>query len=464
MAAIPYFILSPNTILSLIGFIRGPDKTVPTPAEDWHKALQNVNVVIPAFNEEKNIIFCLTSLLQQTVKPKRIIIIDDGSTDQTCEFVKTFCEANDLNLTLIHRQASIGKTPTLKRQAREFDGDVEFILDGDTILESPNYIERVVQELYQGVGIASACGLISPLYDKQRKELLLTPPIQKFLQKKPNAAIKPDPTSYLKRLDQEMANLYRDVLYRFLGRFVYMGQMKFFGSITNPVGCAVAYKQKYVKDLFDKYEKDFGDDLTNSEDIFIGFALLQQGYRNIQVNDVCARSCEPRLENLPKQIYLWSSSFIQSCYFLPDLPFTIFKSLAQWRHSREQKLHSKEIQEKRKIKEAYRQTFGDSVTKKYGRPMGWVIFTSIIEKFGFSIFFWLACIMGWWVPLAITLLLEMTVALSILCIISPGERWKYLGKGIVVTPIRYLAVALDIFVLIHFFVEIGIYHIRKWRK
>jgi hypothetical protein len=69
-----------------------------------------------------------------------------------------------------------------------------------------------------------------------------------------------------------ITNLYRESLYMFLQRFVYLGQMVFFGSITNPVGCAVAYRRKYVKELFDSYEPMFGDDLTNSEDIFIGFA------------------------------------------------------------------------------------------------------------------------------------------------------------------------------------------------
>jgi hypothetical protein len=51
MAVTPYFVLSPNTILSIIGFVHGPDRTVPTPAEDWRRA--TVDVVIPAFNEER---------------------------------------------------------------------------------------------------------------------------------------------------------------------------------------------------------------------------------------------------------------------------------------------------------------------------------------------------------------------------------------------------------------------------
>ena len=105
----------------------------------------------------------------------------------------------------------------------------------------------------------------------------------------------------------------------FLQRFVYHGQMVLFGSITNPVGCAVAYRRKYIKDLFDKYEPLFGDDLTNSEDIFIGFALNNEGYRNIQLQDVLARSEEPEVQRLPRQVYLWSSSFLQSCYYFDGL-------------------------------------------------------------------------------------------------------------------------------------------------
>ena len=116
-----------------------------------------------------------------------------------------------------------------------------------------------------------------------------------------------------------VTNLYREVLYLFLQRFVYRGQMVFFGSIMNPVGCAVAYRRKYVEKLFDHFGPIFGDDLTNSEDIFIGLALLNEGYRNIQLTDVYARTVEPLCTRLPRQVYMWSSSFLQSCYYFDPL-------------------------------------------------------------------------------------------------------------------------------------------------
>ena len=171
-----------------------------------------------------------------------------------------------------------------------------------------------------------------------------------------------------------ITNMYRECLYVFLQRFVYHGQMVLFGSITNPVGCAVAYRRKYIKDLFDKYEPLFGDDLTNSEDIFIGFALNSEGYRNIQINDVQARSEEPEVQRLPRQVYLWSSSFLQSCYYFDDLlrgplkaPKRTWKRLRNWYTG-----ESKRIAEMRKIQEAYRQPFGEDFTKRDGRPFGWV--------------------------------------------------------------------------------------------
>ena len=35
MATLPYFVLGPSALLSLLGLVRGPDTTEPTPAEDW---------------------------------------------------------------------------------------------------------------------------------------------------------------------------------------------------------------------------------------------------------------------------------------------------------------------------------------------------------------------------------------------------------------------------------------------
>ncbi|MEW6444747.1 MAG: glycosyltransferase family 2 protein [Pseudomonadota bacterium] len=461
MATVPYFVISPNTVLSVAGLLHGPDKTVPTPAEDWRQAV--VDVVIPAYNEQANIVLTLECLLRQTLKPRRIVLVDDGSQDHTMEYAQSFAAENGLQLDLIRRDRSIGKTPTIKRQARESDADVELVLDADTVLASDNYIERLVQELYQGVGIASACGVVMPMREKDRRERIQGERIAAFLSAHPDASLYQPGGTWWHRFNRNVTNLYRGELYAFLQRFIYKGQMSNFGSITNPVGCAVAYRRKYIKDLFDTYEPILGDDLTNSEDIFIGFALLNQGYRNIQLQDVTALSLEPEARNLPKQIYLWSSSFLQSCYYFDDLMRSPFKTLRRWRHRRAEQ-NNPDIQEKRKIKEAYRQPFGEAFTREYGRPMGWVLFMSAAEKVFFPTAIIIMALLQWWEALVITLIAETVLSVGLMAALTKTERFRTIFKGLLMTPVRYLSLLYDMVTISRFAADLWLTGNRNWRK
>jgi glycosyltransferase involved in cell wall biosynthesis len=513
----PYFILSPATILSMLGLMRGPDKTIPTPAEDWRTA--KVDVIIPALNEEDHIVLCLASLLRQTLRPRKIILVDDGSTDRTIELAEAFCRFHHLNLVAIRRRKPIGKTPTIKRQARELDSDVEFILDADTVLESDNYIERTVQELYQGVGIASACGTILPLRKKDRQALNDAPDTRRFHLRFPSQR-RQQSHEWLHDLATGVTNLYREVLYIFLQRFVYHGQMVFFGTITNPVGCAVAYRRKYVQRLFDHFGPLLGDDLTNSEDIFIGLAMLNEGYRNIQLIDVTARTVEPEVQKLPKQVYLWSSAFLQSCYYFDALLKSPFRSIKRrlrgLRRTNRQSVPAQtrpalaysgaggaglgsplaygisidspagrpiertfsdggakglertpsrsDGRERRVIGEPYRQAFGRDLTLQYGRPAGWMLMMSAVEKVFFPTALLIMILLRNWEGLFVTIAAEALVGVVILAIIMKGRRLEYLAKGLAVVPIRYALMTSELVTLTRFGTDLWLTNNRKWRK
>ena len=117
--------------------MRGPDKTPAAPARDWRTA--SVDLVIPARNEQDNIVRCLASVLRQTLRPRKIVVVDDGSTDATSARAQAFAKLHDADVLVIQRLDSIGKTPSIKDQARSLDSDV---LGGNATVEATFGIYR----------------------------------------------------------------------------------------------------------------------------------------------------------------------------------------------------------------------------------------------------------------------------------------------------------------------------------
>lgn len=463
MASLPYLVLSPTSLLSLVGFFYGKDKTIPTPQEDYRHA--TVDLVIPAHNEAKNIVLCLASIAQQTITPNQIYLIDDGSTDKTSEYAAEFAKLAALNVVILRRDIPEGKTPSLYYAAKHSQADVLFVLDADTHLRSNHYIEKLVFELYQGVGIACACGIIEPEFEKHRQAIQKTPAVLQFSERFPDVAY-PKHTRFIDKIEQSITNNYRAELYHFLQNFIYNGEMVYFGTIINPVGCAVAYRRKYLLDIIDKYKIKHGFNLTCSEDIFIGFAFANEGYRNIQVMDVFANTGEPKISRLPKQIMLWSSSFLQSCFYFDNLAKTPFKLpaliLNKIKHKND--IKQKQAIEKRKIQEAYRQSFGQELTKQYGRPIGWFIFTSLFEKISFPIILLIFILLKWWTILAISMAAEIIIYTLVIMIMSPRKRIQNGLKSLCYAPIRYFFLMYDLVVIANFIKDIWITRNRQWRK
>ena len=53
-----------------------------------------VSVIIPVYNEEKNILDCIKSLSKQTMKDFEVIVVDDGSIDGSLAAMRNFQFSN----------------------------------------------------------------------------------------------------------------------------------------------------------------------------------------------------------------------------------------------------------------------------------------------------------------------------------------------------------------------------------
>ena len=54
-----------------------------------------VSVIIPVYNAQEGIKQCINSLLNQSFTDFEIILINDGSTDNSLEVTKEYADAND---------------------------------------------------------------------------------------------------------------------------------------------------------------------------------------------------------------------------------------------------------------------------------------------------------------------------------------------------------------------------------
>ena len=95
---------------------------------------ERVSVIVPVYNAQKYLVRCVDSILAQTHKDLEIILVDDGSTDNSPKLCKEFAQ-KDSRIKVIHKQnegAGMARNMGLQEAAGEF---VMFV-DSDDYIES----------------------------------------------------------------------------------------------------------------------------------------------------------------------------------------------------------------------------------------------------------------------------------------------------------------------------------------
>lgn len=90
-----------------------------------------VSVVIPAYNAEQTIIRALDSVVNQSLKPYEIVVVDDGSKDNTYAVVDNYTKANaGFNFKLIKKENG-GVSSARNAGLKVVEGDYIAFLDSD---------------------------------------------------------------------------------------------------------------------------------------------------------------------------------------------------------------------------------------------------------------------------------------------------------------------------------------------
>lgn len=104
-----------------------------------------ISVVIPNYNNGQYITRCLSSLINQSYQNIEIIVVDDGSTDNSVEVI-TQMQSSNQRIILI-RQENAGVSSARNKGIERVTGDFLYFLDADDWV-SNDFFEKVI-----------ACGL-----------------------------------------------------------------------------------------------------------------------------------------------------------------------------------------------------------------------------------------------------------------------------------------------------------------
>jgi cellulose synthase/poly-beta-1,6-N-acetylglucosamine synthase-like glycosyltransferase/peptidoglycan/xylan/chitin deacetylase (PgdA/CDA1 family) len=143
--------------LLVIGFVAFRQSRKERTRPPASSALPRFAVILPAHNEERVIVDSIESLLQSETDGFEIIVVDDGSTDDTCGVVRrTF--AHEPRVRLLTKRNG-GKSSALNHAIRLTTAEVVVCIDADTRL-APDSLARLLPH-FADTKVGAVAGVVT---------------------------------------------------------------------------------------------------------------------------------------------------------------------------------------------------------------------------------------------------------------------------------------------------------------
>ncbi len=127
-----------------------------------------ISIIVPVYNVEKYLEYCINSIISQTYNNLEILLIDDGSTDQSSAMCDKWM-GTDKRIKVIHKENG-GLSDARNTGLKMAKGDYIAFIDSDDWIEK-YYIEYLYRAVNETGAEISACE-IRTVIDGQKTEKL----------------------------------------------------------------------------------------------------------------------------------------------------------------------------------------------------------------------------------------------------------------------------------------------------
>ncbi|MGQ0842307.1 glycosyltransferase [Actinokineospora sp.] len=135
----------------------------------FDEAVPLISVVVPAYNEARVLVNCVDSILRTGYPRMELVLVDDGSTDETFEIMCGYARIPGVTIVA---QGNAGKAAALNTGIAQTGGEILFFVDADGV-----FTDRTITEMLRAFDrsdVGAVCGNDEPVNLDRAQTHLLT--------------------------------------------------------------------------------------------------------------------------------------------------------------------------------------------------------------------------------------------------------------------------------------------------
>lgn len=264
-----------------------------------------VSFFVSVKNEEREIVDCIKSMIDQTYKNHEIFIVDDASSDSTPEVLETNFGKNT-KINIIYLNKNIGKKKALAKAMQKANGSIFAFTDSDSIWKEDS-IEKIVTIFENDQSI----GAVSGHCNAKNADQNIWTRMQNQSYEKQYRWRKGFESNYeaVSCVSGPLACYRREAIYNYIPKWEndeFLGKEFRFATDRIMTGCVLCGKE-IGKDIKKKYsESPFVKDETYDN----------QNWDVVYSNSAKAWTVVPdKLSTIISQKIRWNKSFIRNLFF-----------------------------------------------------------------------------------------------------------------------------------------------------